>query len=110
MIEQLMPYWAIRHKPTGKFLPNPKGRAGRGGSHTEPTSAGAARPRLFESPIGARNALAQWLRGKHVCSRGELSDGAGTYETYEDTEVIHVPSRIKADMEIVSIGLTYDPT
>ena len=61
----MKPLYAIRHKPTGFYLPEPAGRQNRGSSHTEPVDCTDERPRLFISELAARRSLIQWLRGKH---------------------------------------------
>lgn len=98
-------HWAIRHKPTGFYLPQPKGRMGRGGSFVEPTATVqgliATYPRTFVTQRGATNALSQWLRGHHHGVR-EYEDG---YWYDAGSEVKHVASRVREDMEVVEIQL-----
>ena len=93
--------FAIRHKPTGDFLPRPLGREGRGGSHLEPVEpigTKETRPRFFETERAAKIFLTGWIKGKVVHSAGYDSFNG---EYYEDTETIPVPSRKAEDMEIV---------
>ena len=68
-------FYAIRHKPTGFYLPEPGGRLGRGGSHVNPTDPTIQPPRIWHNRLGARNALSMWLKGKFVASRGQDYDG-----------------------------------
>lgn len=90
----MKPLYAIRHKPTGHFLPEPKGYAGRGGSFLEPVDCGLDHdnPRLFKSELSAKRALTAWLQGKHE-------------RVFDGIAVIPVESRQKQDMEIVSFRL-----
>jgi hypothetical protein len=92
--------FAIRHNPSGLFLPNPMGRGGRGGSHLEPSSEN---PRLFPTKRGAHNALQMWLKGKYTANRGYDSF---SNEYYEELELIPQPSRKKEEMEVVVITCT----
>ena len=94
--------YAIRKKGTDLYLPEPVGRMGRGGSHVEPIHVDTGVIRTFSSMRSANAALTQWLRGKHVCSRGHYSSG----EYYEEIEIVPVPARIKDEMEIVTIHLS----
>lgn len=86
-------FLALRHKPSGGFLPNVRGY---GFTRTEPTLSEP--PRLFEKPGPCRQALNRWLEGEH-------------YEGTEDEDgtirikVLPRPSRRKAEFEIVEIEL-----
>lgn len=96
-----VPLYAIRHRPTGNYLPRPLGREGRGGSHlepVEPTSAKETRPRFFETERAAKIFLSSWLKGKviHTSSYDSLNG-----EYWEDTSVVPVPSRKAEEMEVV---------
>ncbi len=95
--------YAIRKKGTDLYLPEPIGRMGRGGSHVEPIHVDTGVIRTFNTMRSANAALTQWLRGKHVCSRGHY-DSYDEY--YEETEIVPVPARIKDEMEIVTIHLS----
>lgn len=104
----MKPLYAIRHKPTGHFLPEPKGRMGRGGSFLEPVDCGLDHdnPRLFKSELSAKRALTAWLQGKHEPEFGyECDDGYNSYRVLEGMTIIPVDSRRKSDMEIVSFRL-----
>lgn len=67
--------YAIRHKPTGGYLPAPQGRGGRGGSHMEPTvftgnqGKNGVIPRVWATEKAAKAALWHWLQGKYVAYR-----------------------------------------
>lgn len=56
-----MTYYAIRHMPTGNYLPH-FGRR-RGHTHAEPVPLGVAAPRLFTKRQYAQYALRCWLQG-----------------------------------------------
>jgi len=90
--------YAIRHKPSGGYLPMPRGRLGRGGSHTEPVIPDGSiekHPRLFPNERNAKNCLAAWLHGKYF-AYGEFG---------EDIEIKPQPNRVREDMEIVPITI-----
>lgn len=101
-------FFAIRHIPTGFFLPEPKGAMGRGGSWTEPTDPNKEDPRLFRSERSANSALTQWLRGKHKAIMGwDIDDCGGAIAEYQEgVDVIPVPGRKRDEMEIVPVYLT----
>ena len=96
--------YAIRHKPTGGYLPAPQGRGGRGGSHMEPMVFTGNQgkygviPRVWATEKAAKAALWHWLQGKYVAYR---------YSSYDDFEeeidVLPQPHRKEADMEIVPV-------
>ena len=99
--------WAIRHKPTGFMLPNPKGHNGRGGSFVDPQDPNEIHPRLFISQLAAKRALIAWLRGKHEGDYDvEYSDYDGkSYRVCVGYVVVPVPSRKAEDMEVVEIEM-----
>uniref|UniRef100_UPI0032195AA1 hypothetical protein n=1 Tax=Chryseobacterium sp. TaxID=1871047 RepID=UPI0032195AA1 len=95
--------YAIRHIPTGFYLPEPTGYGGRGGSFSEPVdcSLDGPNPRLFTSMLSAKRALTQWLRGEHH-GEFEYEDG---YKYSTGATVVFKPERIKEDMEVVPFTL-----
>lgn len=95
--------FAIRHTPTGFYLPEPTGRSGRGGSFVEPVdcSGNGPNPRTFKSWIAANRALVQWVRGHHEGDH-EYEDG---YRYCIGAVVKPQPHRVKADMNIVPMDL-----
>jgi len=94
--------FVIRHKPSGKYIPNIKPGNRRGGSMVEPEDPEKQAPRFFTSKISAECYLSQWCRGKHVCHRD--------YDGDETIEIIPQPHRNKADMEIVPIAVVLQET
>ncbi len=99
--------WAVRHIPTGHFLPVATGRQGRGGSHVEPCDPKDAPPRLCDSEKSAIAVLSQWLRGKATIRYiWEYDEFRGKdYKVEDGVEIEPVPTRIKDDMEIVQVEL-----
>ena len=99
--------WAIRHKPTGFMLPNPKGHSGRGGSFVDPQDPKEIHPRLFITQLAAKRALIAWLRGKHEGAYDfEYSDYDNkSYQVCVGYVVVPVPSRKAKDMEVVEIEM-----
>lgn len=98
--------FGIRKKGTNHWLPEPKGRMGRGGSHVEPSLPQEGHwPRTFPTYKGASNALTQWARGKHHRTTYYESEGWSSYEVEDLPEVIPQPHRNRDDMEVVPIEL-----
>lgn len=98
--------YAIRHKPTGKYLPQPVGRNRRGGSHVEPEDPDEQPPRFFTSLTTAKIVLSHWLKGKVIAERGNYYNPSdGSYDYYEDFHTTPCPDRKREDMEIVKFNL-----
>lgn len=94
-----MQAFAVRHKPTGEYIPRSNNN-GRGGSYSEPCKDKPAR--LFHCRHAARSFLLMWLKG-HFKNNHSLD-----YETGIDEyslEIIPQPHRKKEDMEIVEFNL-----
>lgn len=90
--------FAIRHIPSGHYLPSGYGHNGRGGTYQEPVPASVdCLPRFFDNRKTAMRALQAWLRGIYESEREEY----GTYWS----KITPVPSRKAEDMEIVPITL-----
>ena len=89
--------WAIQHVPSGGFLPNARGRGGRGGSHVEPTQVEF--PRIFTTKAAAKCALTNWLAGKVTVTQTQSYEG----EWDEQWDVERVDSRRAEDMRIVAL-------
>lgn len=99
----MMDAWAIKHLPSGRYLPAPRGRGGRGGTHVEIDDPGM--PRLFPSEASARAALRWWLGGtvhvgQHTTFNGWVED------TDEDWTIKPTPHRKAEDMNVVRVRLT----
>lgn len=99
--------WAIRHKPTGFMLPNPKGRSGRGGSFVDPQDPKETHPRLFFTQLAAKRALIAWLRGKHEGNyEMEYDEWSGKgYQICIGYVVVPIPNRKAEEMEVIEIQL-----
>ncbi len=98
--------YAIRRKSDGFYIPIPRGRNGRGGSHAEPEDPSSVHIdiRLFSTEAGAKIALNAWLKGIWVTTRSSYS----SYPDYipeieEDTTIHPVEGRNKDDMEVVPV-------
>ena len=87
-------YLAIRHRPTGGFLP-----ASRGYGFTREEPSLVKPPRLFVRPSSATQALDYWLEGEHYEGSDDPESGALTLK------VIPRPHRRREEMEIVEIEL-----
>lgn len=92
-------FWAIKHKPSGKLLPSPRGRGGRGGTFVEINDPGT--PRLFHDAKSAKAALRFWLAGEiHV---GQHQDYSGDWD--EDWRTVPKPDRKAEDMQVVRVAI-----
>lgn len=102
--------WAIRHKPTGSFMPQ-SNKKRHGYTHDEPKSLDNSTvcPRLFGREQDAKTALSWWLKGEttmrysgglHTDVWGEADDDFG-----EDWHTEPVAARKAEDFEIVSVEL-----
>lgn len=98
-----MKFYAIRHNPSGLFLPSLDGsrnKRSRGGyTHTEPTPLEP--PRLFTNLRAARNALTCWLSGV-ISQKWSYDPDSGYYDDL-DLETSPRPDRKREEMEIVPI-------
>lgn len=93
--------FAIKHVPTGNYLPMGPRQNGRGGTLREPEPVEWRNlPRFFDSPLSASKALKCWLRGKYGVSHED-------YGTEWNGVITPVPSRISEDMEIVPVTLEF---
>ena len=62
--DEEMTFLAIKHIPTGHFLPEYGSRKGRGGyTNDEPQNISMFPPRIFRTRTAAINALRWWLEG-----------------------------------------------
>jgi hypothetical protein len=84
-----MTMFAIRHKPSGGYLPSKVGSGKNTGfTHTTPTIKDP--PRLFRHRKDARMALRAWLEGVW-------------YGSNQNSEIVPQPGRKARDMEIIEI-------
>lgn len=97
--------YAIREIGTEKYMPLHRG-ARRGFSHDNPTEGGGDYgPRLFDTAMGAKNAISGWCRGKFKNSVHDYGDG----NTYEELEVEPVAGRHREKLEVVCFKLVEVP-
>lgn len=103
----MKPLFAIRHKPTGHYLPDPDRIQWRK-SHVEPVDcSGEINPRLFHTELSAKRALSAWLQGKWKADMYWESEG-WEYPSYQVQDVpvpTAVPHRVKEEMEVVAFNL-----
>lgn len=93
--------FAIQHVPTGHYLPQPKGRGGRGGSYMEPVPASAAfPPRLFHTYQAAKLSLTSWLKGIT-----KVKSCGGWEDDWEELFIEPQPHRKREDMIIVPVHI-----
>lgn len=98
----MKPVYAIRHKHSGYYLPNPKGKNGSGGSFVEPVNPDVELPRLFLTHRSANSALTQWLKGHHIATWDCGDEGPAFVDSIT---LKPQPNRHKEDWEIVEIHL-----
>ena len=91
-----MSYFAIRHKPTGNYMPVARG--GSTGISAYTLERGRHPPRLFTTRKGAQCALTWWLDGEQVAVYAE--DGWGGHTGWRTD---HKTDRHKADVEVVEV-------
>jgi hypothetical protein len=99
--------YAIKHIPTGYYIPEPEGRAGRGGSHTEP-HPNSNDARLFKTERSAKLFLGSWLKGKYVADRGYSAGHPGNdweQDYWEEIHIVPQPNRKREDMEIIKLEI-----
>ncbi len=99
-----MNYFAIQQISTGKLLPAPRGRGGRGGTHVEFEDNGF--PRMFASEVAARNALTWWLGGAVNVSFSGGNDFEWDDGCDEIWSVKNMDHRKKEDVRIVKLEIS----
>ena len=93
-------FYAIQQISTGKLMPTPTGRGGRGGTHVNFSDGGM--PRLFREQHYAITALNWWLGGEvHV---NYYQDHSGEYD--EEWKVVKKADRDPTDCRVVEVNLT----
>ena len=103
-------YFAVRHKPSGNFLPYPVKRADkpgarfklRGFSYVEPLPPEESIVRLHLTENTAKRAMKAWAQGKW---KEEITYSYDGEPDYSGPEPIAVPDRKLEDMEVVKIEL-----
>lgn len=93
-------FYVVREKNTDRYIPQPEGRQGRGGSFTEPTPF-LDNIRLFRTQKQARAFLSMWLKGR---LHGEFDYEEGVRYTY-GYRVQPVATRKRENMEVVPVTL-----
>lgn len=90
--------WAIRHKPSGNFIPDSQGK------YTQSEPMPNSIPRLFDTRQGAVSSLNRWLEGIWRLSYYRC----GEYDTEWDYDWGPEPPpkpRIKSEMEVVEVEI-----
>jgi hypothetical protein len=95
--------YAIQQISTGKLLPAPSGRGGRGGTRVEFADPG--NPRLFGKRASADTALRWWLNGMVFVSQHETYDG----DWDESWRVDKQAHRLADDTRVVTVQLVVTP-
>ena len=103
--------FAIRHIPTGKFMPCRMYSTSRGGwSYWDPAHDADVydrNPRLFFTKQGAANALTMWLQGEWKRSSGVHYDFEGSPDYYDEVAPFEPPTpRVRFQMEVVPFDLS----
>ena len=94
--------YAIRHTPTGHFLPAPYNRGRRNQTSIKAVASTVRPPRLFRRYQDAKNALRWYLRGKtFVRPRVDNDDGYLGYEWVTEP----IETRHAEDFEIIEVDL-----
>lgn len=103
-----MIYYAVRHKPTGNFLPHPVKHSDKPGvklklhgfSYVEPLPADKSVIRLHLTENAAKRAMKAWAQGKW---REDTTYGYDGEPDYAGPEPIAVPERKLEEMEVVKV-------
>jgi len=92
--------YALRHKPTGRFLPRPpSGR--KGGSWVEPSNE---TPRFFHRERDAKGFLTSWCQGPQINSYStDWETGCEEYEGATPDIKLAKEPRIRDEWEVVTI-------
>jgi hypothetical protein len=98
-------YYAIRHKPTGRLMPETTG----GYSLWDPSYLNTAYPpRLFITQRAAKNSLTCWLQGRWSIVTDIESEGweYPSYTVVIGVQPTRVPGRHRDDVEVIPVHLT----
>lgn len=93
--------FAIRHKPSGGFLPEVR----KGYTYSEPSTRDCDIPRLFTTVGGASRALTWWLKGMTSVTYTKEYGFDGFYDTDESWHTVEKPARKLEDMEVIPVLL-----
>lgn len=100
-------YFIIKHKATGKIMPQLVGRGYTNWNPSHPDEkqvwVDALVPRLFVSKRSAQVSAIHWYRGAYVMHRS--SGSWPDIEPSEDLEVVPQPHRKQGDLEIIPVEL-----
>lgn len=98
-----MKYYAIKHKPTGLFMPQMRG----GFSYWEPKGEPQP-PRLFATRRAAANALTCWANGRYAKRFVTTQDSWDEpyYQSEAGTEAEPDITRRRDDLQVVEITLS----
>lgn len=88
----------IKNINTNLYIPEPKGKNRRGGSHLE-AKVDLEYARIFRTKNSAKIFLTVWLKGKHTMDR--YYDSEDGYYEENGIDVTPVPSRKREDMQII---------
>ena len=111
MTVEIFERWAIRHRPTGRYMPETPRRTGYTWSEPLGMGLGSAHcPRLFASKSAAQCALTWWLKGvtsvTHTRGDGWEIDADEYWETnMHEVDPEWMVERKAEDMEIVFVHL-----
>lgn len=94
--------WAIRHIPSGNFLPLTLK------NHTASEPSPNCVPRLFDSAASAQSALSRWLEG--VCSYKAYKVSSYYGDQWDCDWEYEQPAtpRLKQEMEVVRLSIIAD--
>lgn len=105
-----MTHYIVRHKDTGKVLPQLPGRGYSGWHpvHADPNQVweDALTPRLFGTERGAHKFIEQWAKGIAYAHTEQDDYSGGTVKTgYVEYET--VTGRTRDQLEVVPVELQY---
>lgn len=99
-----MKRWAVKHIPTGHYIPEPNGRRGRGGSHVDPNPDSNI-ARLFMSERAAKIYITSYCKGKVLHETDYSCDYEGNRDGFEFNTIVPQPNRLKEDFEIIPLEI-----
>lgn len=104
--------YAIKHTPTGRYMPVAQPGSTRGASFVEPVDAETSDKavRLFGSARSAKIALSAWCKGQYFVRNNPVSLYRDGYDEEQSIEVVHVEGRVKSEFSVVTITLSEGPS